>query len=98
MKILLQGHIEGALLERLESILGDEHTYVAPSSREELIEAGKDAEVFLRLLQRRHFPASAEYQMGASLQRGYGSTHVPCDARERCDSDERCRIVCQARC
>ena len=56
MKILLQGHIEGALLERLESILGDEHTYVAPSSREELIEAGKDAEVFFGYCSEDIFP------------------------------------------
>ena len=46
MKILLQGRVEGELLQRLESILGDEHTYVAPGSREELIEEGKDAEVY----------------------------------------------------
>ena len=46
MKILLQGRVEGELLERLESIIGSEHTYVAPGSREELIEEGKDADIF----------------------------------------------------
>ena len=46
MKILLQGRIEGELLQRLESIVGDEHTFVIPGSREALIEEGKDAEVF----------------------------------------------------
>jgi len=46
MKILLQGRVEGELLERLESIIGDEHTYIAPGSREELIEEGKDADIF----------------------------------------------------
>ena len=51
MKILLQGRVEGELLERLESIIGSEHTYVAPGSREELIEEGKDADIFLRILQ-----------------------------------------------
>ena len=28
MKILLQGRVEGELLQRLESIVGDEHTFV----------------------------------------------------------------------
>ncbi len=46
MKILLQGRLEGALLERLESIVGDEHTFVTPGSREELIEEGKDVDIF----------------------------------------------------
>ena len=46
MKILLQRGLEGALLERLESILGDEHTYVVPSSTEELIAEGKDVDIF----------------------------------------------------
>ena len=46
MKILLQGRVEGELLQRLESIIGDEHTYIAPGSREELIEEGKDADIF----------------------------------------------------
>ena len=46
MKILLQGRVEGELLQRLESIVGDEHTFVTPSSREELIEEGKDADIF----------------------------------------------------
>ena len=46
MKILLQGRLEGALLERLESIVGDEHPFVTPSSREELIEEGKDVDIF----------------------------------------------------
>ena len=46
MKILLQGRVEGELLQRLENIIGDEHTYVAPSSREALIEEGKDADIF----------------------------------------------------
>ena len=46
MKILLQGRVEGELLQRLESIIGDEHTYVAPDSREALIEEGKDADIF----------------------------------------------------
>ena len=46
MKILLQGRVEGELLERLESIIGDEHTYIAPDSREALIEEGKDADIF----------------------------------------------------
>ncbi len=46
MKILLQGRVEGELLQRLESIIGDEHTYIVPGSREELIEEGKDADIF----------------------------------------------------
>ena len=46
MKILLQGRVEGELLQRLESIIGDEHTYIAPDSREALIEEGKDADIF----------------------------------------------------
>ena len=46
MKILLQGRVEGELLQRLESIIGNEHTYVAPDSREALIEEGKDADIF----------------------------------------------------
>ncbi len=46
MKILLQGRVEGELLQRLESIVGDEHTYIAPDSRESLIKEGKDADIF----------------------------------------------------
>ena len=46
MKILLQGRVEGELLQRLESIVGDEHTFVIPGSREELIEEGKDVDIF----------------------------------------------------
>ena len=37
---------EGKLLQRLERIVGDEHTFITPSSRGELIAEGKDAEVF----------------------------------------------------
>ena len=46
MKILLQGRVEGELLQRLENIIGSEHTYVVPDSREALIEEGKDADIF----------------------------------------------------
>ena len=77
MKILLQGRVEGELLERLESIIGDEHTYIAPSSREELIEEGKDAEVFFGYCSEDLFPASTQHQMGSILQCWYGSAHVP---------------------
>ncbi len=56
MKILLQGHVEGELLQRLESIIGNEHTYVTPSSREELIGEGKDAEVFFGYCSEDIFP------------------------------------------
>ncbi len=56
MKILLQGSIEGALLERLENIIGDKHTYVVPSSRAELIEEGKDADIFFGYCSEDIFP------------------------------------------
>lgn len=56
MKILLQGRLEGALLERLESIVGDEHTFVTPSSREELIEEGKDVDIFYGFCSEEIFP------------------------------------------
>ena len=42
MKILLQHRVEDDQLKRLEDIIGDEHTYVAPSSRDEIAEEGKD--------------------------------------------------------
>ncbi len=56
MKILLQGRVDGESLKRLESIIGDEHTYVAPGSREELIEEGKDAEIFFGFCSEDIFP------------------------------------------
>ena len=56
MKILLQGRVDGDSLKRLESIIGAEHTYVAPSSREELIEEGKDAEIFFGFCSEDIFP------------------------------------------
>ena len=56
MKILLQGRLEGALLERLENIIGDEHTYVVPSSREALIEEGKDVDIFYGFCSEDIFP------------------------------------------
>ncbi len=56
MKILLQGRLEGELLKRLEDIAGDEHTFVIPSSREELVEEGKDAEVFYGFCSEEIFP------------------------------------------
>ena len=56
MKILLQGRVEGELLQRLESIIGDEHTYIAPSSREELIAEGKDADIFYGYCSEELFP------------------------------------------
>lgn len=56
MKILLQGRLEGSLLERLESIVGDEHTFVTPDSREELIEEGKDVDIFYGFCSQDIFP------------------------------------------
>lgn len=56
MKILLQGSVEGELLQRLEGIIGDAHSYVAPSSREELIREGEDAEVFFGYCSEDIFP------------------------------------------
>ncbi len=56
MKILLQGRVDGESLKRLESIIGDEHTYVAPGSREEIIEEGKDAEIFFGFCSEDIFP------------------------------------------
>ncbi len=56
MKILLQGRVDGESLKRLESIIGDEHTYVAPGSREEIIEEGRDAEIFFGFCSEDIFP------------------------------------------
>ena len=56
MKILLQGRLEDALRERLENIIGDAHTYVIPSSREELAEEGKDADIFFGFCSEDIFP------------------------------------------
>lgn len=56
MKILLQGRLEGELLQRLEAITGTEHTFVTPSSREELIAEGTDAEVFYGFCSEEIFP------------------------------------------
>lgn len=56
MKILSQSRLEGELLQRLEAIIGDEHTLVMPTSREELIEEGRDAEVFYGFCSEEIFP------------------------------------------
>ena len=56
MKILLQGRVDGESLKRLENIIGDEHTYVAPSSREDLIEEGRDVEIFFGFCSEDIFP------------------------------------------
>lgn len=56
MKILLQGKIEDVLLNRLESIIGDAHTYVIPDSREQLIEVGKDIDIFYGFCSEDLFP------------------------------------------
>ena len=43
----LQGRVEGALLERLESIIGDDHTYVAPGfTRGSLLKKAKTLKSF----------------------------------------------------
>lgn len=46
MKILLQHEVEGEQLKRLENIIGDKHTYVLPTSREELIAECEDTDIF----------------------------------------------------
>lgn len=56
MKILLQGRLEGELLQRLEAIVGDEHTFVTPGSREELIEEGGDVDIFYGFCSEEIFP------------------------------------------
>lgn len=56
MKILLQGRLEGKLLQRLETIVGDKHTFVTPSSREEFIEEGKDVDIFYGFCSEEIFP------------------------------------------
>lgn len=56
MKILLQHRVEGEQLERLESIIGAEHTYVTPSSREEIAEEGKDTDIYFGFCSEDIFP------------------------------------------
>ncbi len=56
MKILLQHRVEGEQLERLESIIGAEHTYVTPSSREEIAEEGKGTDIYFGFCSEDIFP------------------------------------------
>ncbi|MCG9128497.1 D-2-hydroxyacid dehydrogenase [Candidatus Poribacteria bacterium] len=56
MKILVQSKIEGELLSRLESIIGDDHTYVNPESQEQLVEEGKDTDIFYGYCSEEIFP------------------------------------------
>lgn len=56
MKILLQHRVEGEQLARLESIIGSDHTYVMPSSREEIAEEGKDTDIFFGFCSEDIFP------------------------------------------
>lgn len=56
MKILLQHRVEGEQLERLENIVGDEHTYIMANSRDEIAEEGKDADIFFGFCSEDIFP------------------------------------------
>ena len=56
MKILLQHRVEGEQLNRLENILGDEHTYTMAHSREKIAEEGKDADIFFGFCSEDIFP------------------------------------------
>ncbi len=56
MKILLQHRVEGEQLKRLEDIIGDEHTYVLPTSREELVAECEDTDIFFGFCSEDIFP------------------------------------------
>ena len=56
MKILLQHKVEGEQLKRLEDIIGDKHTYVLPTSREELVAECKDTDIFFGFCSEDIFP------------------------------------------
>ncbi len=56
MKIILQHRVEDDQLKRLEDIIGDEHTYVAPSSKEEIAEEGKDTDIYFGFCSEDIFP------------------------------------------
>ena len=56
MKFLLQHRVEDDQLKRLENIIGSEHNYVIPGSREEIAEEGKDTDVFFGFCSEDIFP------------------------------------------
>ncbi len=56
MKILLQHRVEGEQLERLESIIGDEHAYVMPTTREEVVFECEDTDIFFGFCSEDLFP------------------------------------------
>ena len=56
MKILLQHRVEGEQLKRLEDIIGDEHTYVLPTSRDELVAECEDTDIFFGFCSEDIFP------------------------------------------
>ena len=56
MKILLQHKVEGEQLKRLEDIIGDEHTYVLPTSRDELVAECEDTDIFFGFCSEDIFP------------------------------------------
>lgn len=56
MKILLQSKIQDDLLNRLESIIGDEHTYVIPESHDQLADEAKDTDIFYGFCSEEIFP------------------------------------------
>lgn len=56
MKILLQHNVEGDQLKRLEDIIGNEHTYVMSGSHDEMVEEGKDTDIFFGFCSEEIFP------------------------------------------
>lgn len=56
MKILLQHRVEGEQLERLESIIGDEHTYTMSGSRDEIVKEGRDTDIYFGFCSEDIFP------------------------------------------
>lgn len=56
MKILLQHRVEGEQLERLENIIGDEHTYTMSGSRDEIEKEGKEADIYFGFCSEDIFP------------------------------------------
>ncbi len=56
MKIILQHRVEEDQLNRLKEIIGGNHTYVNPSSREEIAEEGKDTDIYFGFCAEDIFP------------------------------------------
>jgi phosphoglycerate dehydrogenase-like enzyme len=75
MKILVYDHLNEDLRQLIRNAVGPEHTVVFPASREELIEQGKDAEVFYGFCREEAFKAMPKLKWVQSSSAGM-DTHL----------------------